>query len=172
MRLYVLFTRAPLLSWSSLLEYTSRRHFLSNKLPPPRAFDFSNRSSKGQATTTPTLVPSHSSSFGTFSRLFSKISIVGKISNFVLPTSLFAPRKAQCRPAQCFCSNKGSSNMEQRDLGACISNGGHCYDNNNAEFRPNKVLILTKLTRLEFERRTNPGLSEKELEQAVSFLLI
>lgn len=35
-------------------------------------------------------------------------------------------------------------------------------------FKPKKVVILTKLTRLEFERRTNPDLNEEELAQSVS----
>lgn len=49
------------------------------------------------------------------------------------------------------------------------------YFENNSEkpvFKPKRVVILTKLTRLEFERRTNPDLSEDELAKCVRILLL
>lgn len=57
--------------------------------------------------------------------------------------------------------NTSNSSMETNDLNQ------ECFDVDPPTFNPTKIVILTKLTRLEFERRTNANLSETELANCV-----
>lgn len=40
------------------------------------------------------------------------------------------------------------------------------------EFRPKKVLVIGKFSRLEFEKHRNPDLSDKELAEYVSIIIM